>query len=366
MMRQAASEPWWPQLLIDLVPYLRLHTDLLSEAFDLARAMRDDAERARIVATLAPDLPEALLSTAVDLAAGVEGAPPPGMMLSALAPRLCKLPPERLYPLWRGLLHVLAVRPRPGLLADLGALAPVLLGLGGTTAAGDIVDASMRWYRGGPDAAARCTRRAAGYKSPGGWATAEWHMARNCALSRVTTAARPTIPRPPSQNLPGVDPLWICSRREATNCPDLTPDDVPRDLPETAPPNDRRTAPARRSAPPLRAQDLARQRVHVQAPALAEGDGLHQAWGRLGAVECVRRIRLQDRIFRSQPGVARVPPRRVGGPRPRRGGGEGRGGRAGVGGVEPGVADDRAGAVRHHDPQIGGQPGPARAVPPLP
>lgn len=57
----------------------------------------------------------------------------PGV-LACVAPYLARLPRARLYPLWRETLYFLAIRTRPDLLADLGALVPVIVTLGGAEA----------------------------------------------------------------------------------------------------------------------------------------------------------------------------------------------------------------------------------------
>lgn len=54
--------------------------------------------------------------------------------LGALAPHLAGLPRDRLYPLWRETLPLLAARTRRDLLSDLPALLPVILRLGGEAA----------------------------------------------------------------------------------------------------------------------------------------------------------------------------------------------------------------------------------------
>jgi hypothetical protein len=52
-------------------------------------------------------------------------------LLAKLAPQMGNLPLEKIYPLWRETLTILARRTRKDLLTDVGALSPVLAVLGG-------------------------------------------------------------------------------------------------------------------------------------------------------------------------------------------------------------------------------------------
>jgi len=89
--------------------------------------------RAGALAGLAPHLPQELL----------------GEALAGLAPHLAQLPRPALYPLWEETLPLLACRARRGLLADLRALAPVMVALGGEKAVGEAFRAIQdvgRWW----------------------------------------------------------------------------------------------------------------------------------------------------------------------------------------------------------------------------
>jgi hypothetical protein len=69
--------------------------------------------------------------------------------LTALPPRLAELSRRALYPLWDKTLPRLARRTRPDLLADLGALVPVIHALGGEAAIAETARAIqdvVRWW----------------------------------------------------------------------------------------------------------------------------------------------------------------------------------------------------------------------------
>ncbi|MDQ7028703.1 MAG: hypothetical protein Q9O62_02445 [Ardenticatenia bacterium] len=96
--------------------------------------------------SLAANLPPALLVARVERglwtprprglahACRVPEAKQRAEVLAGLAPRLAQRPREQLYPLWQETLHMLAARTRRDLLADLGALEPVIAALGGAEA----------------------------------------------------------------------------------------------------------------------------------------------------------------------------------------------------------------------------------------
>ena len=116
-----------------------------AQALALARAKVKEGARARALAALAPHLAEGeretVLAEALAAARSIWWEPGRAEALAALAPHLAALPRESLARLWleeregANLLHALARRPRPDLLADLRALAPVLGALGGEAAA---------------------------------------------------------------------------------------------------------------------------------------------------------------------------------------------------------------------------------------
>jgi hypothetical protein len=153
-----------------LAPYLS--EPWLAEALALVRSLPSSWERAAGVTHLAPYLPEALLPEALFTARAThyQNQVPPLLSLVArlaeplrgqvlaealrvareldeacipssradalakVAPLLAELPKETLYSLWRQTQPALVRRTRDGLLADLSALAPVVVALGGVDA----------------------------------------------------------------------------------------------------------------------------------------------------------------------------------------------------------------------------------------
>ncbi len=111
---------------------------------------------AQALSDLAPHLSSHLLPHALRAALGISEkemlrASPRdrARALAALAPRLAEMPRERLYPLWRETLPLLAARTRKDLLADLRALAPVVQALGGAEAVAETFRATQdvgQWW----------------------------------------------------------------------------------------------------------------------------------------------------------------------------------------------------------------------------
>ncbi len=141
--------------LTALAPHLPegLREQALTEALKAARSLpekgRLGSPRSEALGALAPHLPPGLLSEALEVTLGIRDARYRAEALSALAPRLAKMPAERLYPLWAETLPILARRTRPQLLADLRALAPVIHALGGQEAVAETFRAIQdvgRWW----------------------------------------------------------------------------------------------------------------------------------------------------------------------------------------------------------------------------
>jgi hypothetical protein len=104
-------------------------------ALELARGVGDEGADARALAALAPHLAApGQVETALELARGIGHDLARAYALQALAPRLAALPRSQVLPLWEDTLRLSATRSRRDLLADLGALAPVLAKLGGSEA----------------------------------------------------------------------------------------------------------------------------------------------------------------------------------------------------------------------------------------
>ena len=80
---------------------------------------------------------------------GSSDQPQRAKALAALASHLAKLPRPVLYSLWDETLPILARRTRRDLLTDLGALAPVIVALGGAKALAETARAiqdAARWW----------------------------------------------------------------------------------------------------------------------------------------------------------------------------------------------------------------------------
>jgi hypothetical protein len=123
----------------------RLPPELLPEALAAAREIKDAGARAHALSVLAERLPPEMLPEA--LAAANERTT--AHVLSVLFPRLAELPRPALYPRWDETLPLLARRTRPDLLADLGALVPVIHALGGEAAIAETFRAIqdvVRWW----------------------------------------------------------------------------------------------------------------------------------------------------------------------------------------------------------------------------
>jgi hypothetical protein len=99
---------------------------------DVARSIGDQWEQARALALLAPQLGElGQVKAALEMAQGIGSEGARARALSAIAPQLADLPRGQALSLWRATLRLSTTRWRRDLLADLAALAPVILVLGG-------------------------------------------------------------------------------------------------------------------------------------------------------------------------------------------------------------------------------------------
>jgi hypothetical protein len=101
------------------------------------------------LAVLAPHLPDALLTRALEVVLAIGNAGQRSAALAILAPYLSAMPAADLYSLWSRTLPRLASRTRSDLFADLRALLPVIIRLGGSQAVADtfqaIQDISQWW-----------------------------------------------------------------------------------------------------------------------------------------------------------------------------------------------------------------------------
>ena len=131
--RAMEDEQWQAVALAGLAPYLP--ELLLWEAFTLAQELEDEYWRGWALAGLTPRMAElGYPEKALAVAQAIRGDPNRVEALARLAPHLTKLPIHILYPLWQKMLPHLARRTRKALLADLSALASVIVALGGSKA----------------------------------------------------------------------------------------------------------------------------------------------------------------------------------------------------------------------------------------
>ncbi|HUX77182.1 MAG TPA: hypothetical protein VMY40_11135 [Anaerolineae bacterium] len=127
--------------LRSLAPHLS--AELLEKALAAAREIEHEGGRADALSGLAPHLSAELLGQALTAAREIGDAQKRAQVLYDLAPNLTELSGSALMHLWledwdgASLLHALAHRPRPHLLADLVALAPVIAAMGGEEALGE-------------------------------------------------------------------------------------------------------------------------------------------------------------------------------------------------------------------------------------
>ena len=137
--------------LAEIAPKLPDPQEALNEALAVARQIQNESARAMALAEIAPKLPDPqeALNEALAVASQIQNEYDRAGVLAKIAPRMSELSPSELYPLWQENLHVLAQRTRKDLLSDLGALAPVILALGGPEALEDTACAIQdvgRWW----------------------------------------------------------------------------------------------------------------------------------------------------------------------------------------------------------------------------
>lgn len=120
-----------PDWLRDMIP--SLPEALLDEVIDIISNMVDQGDQAEILAPLVLHVPESRLPDLLEpVQLSDDGLR--GWVLQKLALALTKLPPSKIYALWRQLLHFSAKRTRQSLLMDVTALAPIIHVTGGTEA----------------------------------------------------------------------------------------------------------------------------------------------------------------------------------------------------------------------------------------
>jgi hypothetical protein len=124
---------------------------LLQKALDAATHIESESTRATELAQLGPYLTETLLLKAVEEARGIRQWEDRLCALADLTPCVAALlSGERLYSFWRGALSVKRTWIRNDLLAELGALAPIIGAVGGTEATVEAVravDEAGRWWQ---------------------------------------------------------------------------------------------------------------------------------------------------------------------------------------------------------------------------
>ena len=149
------DEGYRARVLGALAPYLNgtLKDRVLQEAFEVTRAIGNKGNRAEALGALAPHLDGALkgqvLQEALEAARVLGDKGNRIRVLSKLAPHLADLPFVTLYTLWHKTLPILAARHRSDLLADIRALSPVIVKLGGEKAIREIVGGIQdvsRWW----------------------------------------------------------------------------------------------------------------------------------------------------------------------------------------------------------------------------
>jgi hypothetical protein len=131
----------------------QLPAPLLPAACGAAANLADPAVRAHALTALAPHMPPAetisCLQVALEAVLLLEEKAGRADLLARLASLAARLPAVDLHPLWARALTALSVRSRSEALADLRALLPVLLALGGARAAAEVYQAIEevgRWW----------------------------------------------------------------------------------------------------------------------------------------------------------------------------------------------------------------------------
>jgi hypothetical protein len=138
---------YFADALGEMAPHLP--AELLASALDHARLL-DSYLRSKALAGLLPrqgDIGE--VTAALKEAATIDETQDRATVLAYLTQRLSAAEDPTVYESWSHLLQELAKRPRSELLSDLGAFAPLLAQLGGTTAVIDVAEAiaeTVRWF----------------------------------------------------------------------------------------------------------------------------------------------------------------------------------------------------------------------------
>lgn len=128
--------------------------DLIEEALATARTIQMEEGQAEALVELAPYLPDTIKGEVLGETLAIVQTIPDKQsrteMLNILAPYIAEVNPVTLYSLWFSTLHTLARRSRKDLLADFGALTPVIVSLGGGEALEEIACAIQdigRWWQ---------------------------------------------------------------------------------------------------------------------------------------------------------------------------------------------------------------------------
>lgn len=120
------------------------------EALAVARAIERQDDRGQALAGLAPRLGQlGYLEEALRIVQSIDKLENRNQALAEIIPDLTQLPSPILRSLWSETLHVLAVRTRADLLADLEMLTPVIITLGGAEAVAETTRAIQdvgRWW----------------------------------------------------------------------------------------------------------------------------------------------------------------------------------------------------------------------------
>jgi hypothetical protein len=129
----------------DVAAYLDLighaPASLVPHLLGAARDLRDTRNRAKLVETLAPILPDDLLPTALGILRDVSEREAMVKALAALVSRFRELPVRRLAPLWREARTVLTYGYRAGALDATAALADLVVRLGEEAGTEEVVNA---------------------------------------------------------------------------------------------------------------------------------------------------------------------------------------------------------------------------------
>jgi hypothetical protein len=130
--------------LIGLAPYL---PEVLPEALEAARAIKDEKYRARVLTGLAPYLPQAL-PEALEAARGIGSESDRAEALKALTATLTPANVDLSF--WENTLQALGTLTRPHFLETIPNLVPLILHCGGLVALREVHQAIRevsRWWK---------------------------------------------------------------------------------------------------------------------------------------------------------------------------------------------------------------------------